>query len=127
MKIALIFFAVFIFVSGCSKNTFRTNGESIYKTGKNLDGKTLLDKQASQIALFKSCRSCHGVRGNNIKSIRWSSLSDSSKHKIPYNKFLFFRFLDEDLKSDGSHARTSVHWKMTENEKSDLLEYLKEL
>lgn len=125
MKIASIL--IIAFVSACSKGTFQTNGESIYKTGRNLDGKILLDKQTSKTALFKSCRACHGNKGNSIRSIQWSNLTDSSAYRTPYTEFLFFRFLDKDLKSDGSTARTGVHWKMSASEKADLLEFLKKL
>jgi hypothetical protein len=47
--------------------------------------------------------------------------------KIPYTDELFFRFLDNETKSDGKTAETGVVWKMTEKDKIDLLAYLKTL
>ena len=92
-----------------------------------MDGKQLLDKKNSQITFLKSCRSCHGDNGTRISNIQWKALSDSSLHEVPYNDTLFYRFLDKDLKSDGSRAKTGVHWLMSQQQKADLLQYLKQL
>ena len=60
-------------------------------------------------------------------NIQWSHLSDATKMDMPYNESLFARFIDKDIKSDGSPAQTGVHWEMTANEKSDLIQFLKTL
>jgi len=113
----------------CASNLYTTNGESIYRSGKDLSGRPLLDRKYSQSTIFKSCNGCHGPSGTRIKScnLQWSYLTDSLKLDVPYTKELFFRFLDKDLKSDGSKAKTGVHWQMTVQDKSDLIEYLKTL
>ena len=118
-----------LIISSCSRVMFSSNGESIYKSGKNLSGTSLFDKKQSSLRIFKSCKGCHGSSGRNVRScdISWAYLSDSTMKDVPYTKQLFFRFLDEDLKSDGSKAKTGVHWTMTDEEKSDLMEYLKTL
>ena len=115
---------VIVMGSGCANKLYTTNGESIY-----MSGRPLLDKEYSEITLFKSCNGCHGPSGTRIKScnVQWSYLTDSLRLAVPYTEELFFRFLDEDLKSDGSEARTGVHWQMTVQDKSDLIEYLKTL
>ena len=120
---------VIVIGSGCANKLYTTNGESIYMSGMDLTGRPLLDKEYSEITLFKSCNGCHGPSGTRIKScnVQWSYLTDSSKLDVPYTEELFIRFLDEDLKSDGSKARTGVHWQMTVQDKSDLIEYLKTL
>jgi hypothetical protein len=107
----------------------KSNGESIYTTGKNLQGEKMLDKSASRIKIVRSCKNCHGANGDKIKdaSIKFSDLSDPSKHLIPYNDSLFFRFLDDDLFSDGTKANIGVIWKMSDEDKRDLLDYLKTL
>lgn len=46
---------------------------------------------------------------------------------VPYTDSLFFRFLEEDLKSNGQKALTGVHWKMSPQDKADLLVYIKSL
>jgi hypothetical protein len=113
----------------CASKRYTSNGESIYKLGKNLSGTSLLDKNNSKITFVKSCKGCHGPSGTWVGgcNIQWRYLTDSSKIKVPYTQALFFRFLDEDLKSDGSIAKTGVHWQMNEQEKLDLIEYLKKL
>ncbi|MES2560394.1 MAG: c-type cytochrome [Bacteroidota bacterium] len=116
-------------LSSCANKLYPTNGESIYSSGRNLSGKVLLDKRNSQITLFKSCSGCHGPSGSRIRNcnIQWSYLTDSSKISVPYTRELFYRFMDKDIKSDGTNAKTGVHWQMTVQDKSDLLEYLRTL
>jgi len=116
-------------IISCSKKLYSSNGESIYHTGKNIGGEKLLDKRHSQITLFKSCAGCHGKTGGRMKAcnISWRYLSDPQKITTPYTEALFYRFLDKDLKSDGSPARTGVHWAMSETDKKDLLNYLQSL
>lgn len=111
----------------CSKVIYNTNGKSIYNTGKTLEGKKLLDKKHSRITIFKSCKGCHGPSGNRTGNIKWSYLSNAEKITIPYTEELFFRFLDKDIKSDGTPAQTGVHWNMTLQEKKDVLEFLRTL
>jgi len=128
MKI-IFFILLVIFSLGCAKEIYVSNGETIYRTGKNKNGKKLLDKGRSQITFVKSCQGCHGKAGDRNSNciIKWSSLSDPNKHSVPYTDFLFFRFLDKDLKSDGSHAETGVHWNLSTEDQKDLMEYLKKL
>jgi cytochrome c553 len=116
-------------IISCSKKLYTNNGENIYRTGKNLQGEKLLDKKNSQITLFKSCAGCHGKSGERMKAcnIKWSYLSDPGKMTVPYTEELFNRFLKKDLKSDGTPARTGVHWAMSQADKTDLLSYLKSL
>lgn len=118
-----------LIASSCSRSMYSSNGESIYKSGKNLSGKSLFDKQNSRLRIFKSCKGCHGSSGRNVRSsdVSWAYLSDSSMMQVPYTKELFFRFLDEDLKSDGTKAKTGVHFVLNDEEKADLIEYLKKL
>ena len=107
----------------------KSNGETIYTTGKNLQGEKMLDRSASRVKIVWSCKNCHGKSGDRIEgaSIKFKDLSDPSKHNVPYNDSLFFRFLDEDLFSDGIKANIGVIWKMPGKDKKDLLEYLKSL
>jgi len=113
----------------CNNKMYSSNGERIYRTGSNLLGEKLLDRSASRIRIIHSCSGCHGKTGtrmNNV-SIRFSDLSRSVQNGVPYNDSLFFRFLDQDLKSDGSKANIGVLWKMNDKDKQDLLSYLKTL
>jgi hypothetical protein len=118
-----------IVITSCSTKIFPTNGETIYRTGKNTSGDKLLDKSASRIKIAKSCITCHGKNGDrmNSVSIKFSYLSDPNNYAVPYNDTLFFRFLDQDLKSDETKANIGVIWKMSDKDKKDLLEYLKTL
>ena len=113
----------------CSHKSYMTNGEMIYRRGRNLDGRPLLDKSNSQIRIIKSCQGCHGETGDRMRNcnIKWSQLSDPGKISVIYNDSLFARFLDKDIKSDGTPAQTGVHWNMTQREKKDLVEFLKSL
>lgn len=115
-----------VMLSACQKETYSDLGENIYRTGKNLSGQSLLDKERSSIKFIKSCQGCHGPNGKRIpdSSVQWSHLSQLA---VPYTDSLFFRFLDEDLKSDGSTAETGVHWELNEEEKRALLGFLKTL
>lgn len=113
----------------CTVKTYQTNGEAIYKTGRNLQGLAVLDRKASRIPLVNSCQTCHGKNGGRITraSVRFSDLSDAHRFSVPYNDSLFFRFLDQDLRSDGKKANIGVIWKMSDKDKRDLLAYLKTL
>ncbi len=121
--------SIVLAIFSCAKHLYPTNGETIYKTGKNKNGKKLLDKSKSRITFVKGCKGCHGKNGDGNKDciIQWSYLSNHQKLSIPYTDSLFFRFIDNDLKSDSSHAETGVHWNMSEQDKKDLLEFLKTL
>ncbi|PBQ33274.1 hypothetical protein CNR22_16330 [Sphingobacteriaceae bacterium] len=127
MKVLFILSLVLLF--SCSKEIYLSDGATIYRTGKNKHGKKLLDKEHSQITFVKSCQGCHGKQGERNKncSVKWSSLSDPKKHTVPYTDSLFYRFLDKDLKSDGSLAETGVHWTLSGEDKKELLDYLKKL
>ena len=124
----VIIFLVLVIVS-CNKKIYKTNGETIYKTGRNLQGEKMLDKTASRIKIIKSCQGCHGKNGDRMDyiSIRFSYLSDPAKFSVPYNDSLFYRFLDKDLNSGGTKADIGVIWKMPDQDKKDLLAYLKTL
>lgn len=123
------FLVTVILVLSCSKQILLTNGETIYKTGRNLQGAKLLDKSASRVKIANSCKACHGKNGGRIIGvfIKFSYLSNSNNYTVPYNDTLFFRFLDRDLRSDGTKANIGVTWKMSEQDKKDLLNYLKTL
>lgn len=123
------FLLIAVLLTSCATSVYSSEGESIYKSGKTLAGKNLFDRQKSSLTLFKSCQGCHGPSGKRVSdcNIQWSYLSDPAKMKVPYTKELFYRFLEKDLKSDGSKAQTGVHWQMSDNEKSALIDYLKSL
>jgi len=127
--IPLTFFLLVISVTGCQKNVYSTNGESIYRSGRNLQGVIMLDKSRSSITLFKSCQSCHGPSGDRMKQtlITYTGLSNPALYPVPYNDSAIICFLDHDLKSDGRKANIGVRWKMSEQDKKDLIEYLKKL
>lgn len=131
MKKLKIFFSVVstILILSCSKQIYSTNGEAIYTTGINLNGEKLLDKKASRIKIAHSCKTCHGKNGDAIGkvSIKFSYLSSPDNFSIPYTESLFFRFIDHDLKSNGTKANIGVIWRMNDQDKKDLLEYLKTL
>ncbi len=112
------------------------NGETIFKTGKNISGEVLQDMEKSEMrGMQHSCAHCHGesAEGKPFRrmgptgSIKFKDLSDANLHKVPYTDELFFRFLDSETKSDGNTAETGVVWKMSEKDKTDLLAYLKTL
>lgn len=118
-----------VMMISCSKRSYSTNGETIYKTGRNLQGEKLLNKSASRIKIVSSCKTCHGKNGDAMQglSIKFSYLSDPENFTVPYNDSLFYRFLDDDLKTDGSKANIGVIWKINDQDKKDLLDYLKSL
>lgn len=125
----VILLSVCMAIVSCSKKLYATNGETIYKTGKNIKGEKLLDKSASRIKIVNSCITCHGKNGDRMDdlSIQFSFLSNPNNFAIPYNDSLVYRFLDHDLKSDGTKANIGVIWKMNDQDKKDLLDYLKTL
>ena len=122
-------FCIALALLSCTKKTYVSNGENIYKTGKNLRGEKMLDKPASRIKIVSSCQGCHGKNGDRMNSvaIKFSYLSDPAKFSIPYNDSLFYRFLDKDVNSNGAKANIGVIWKMSDEDKKDLLAYLKTL
>ena len=128
LKNYLLILIVVALVS-CTNKVYQTSGETIYKTGRNKQGEKLLDKKVSRIKIVNSCKTCHGKNGEamNGVSIKFSYLSNSNNFRVPYNDSLFFRFLDHDLKSDGTKANIGVIWKMSDQDKKDLLDYLKSL
>ncbi len=128
MKNIVLLIMIILLIS-CSKQFYLTNGETIYKTGKNLSGEKLLNKKASRITILHSCRICHGNNGDRMKraTIKFSYLSNPQNFNIPYTDSLFYRFLDHDFKSNGKKANIGVIWKMNDQDKKDLLDYLKTL
>ena len=128
LKICISAMAAILILS-CSKQIYSTNGEAIYTTGRNLNGEKLLNKAASRIKIAHSCKTCHGKNGDAMKkvSIKFSYLSSPINFSVPYTEDLFFRFIDHDLKSNGTKANIGVIWRMNEQDKKDLLEYLKTL
>lgn len=60
-------------------------------------------------------------------SIKYKDLSDPSLRETPYTDSLVIRFLDHELKSDGTKAKTGVAWRMGNKDKQDLLSFLKTL
>jgi hypothetical protein len=128
-KTACIFLLLTILLYSCGNRIFLTNGETIYKTGKNLNGEKLLDRPNSRIKIVNSCITCHGKKGDKLNgvSIKFSYLTNPNNFSVPYTDSLFFRFLDHDLKSDGTKANIGVIWKMNDKDKKDLLNYLKTL
>jgi mono/diheme cytochrome c family protein len=112
------------------------NGKSIFKYGKNIQGEYLQDLNNSEMSgMYHSCTQCHGDDGSGkpwrkrgpTGSIKFKDLSDVNLHAVPYTSELLVRFIDKELKSDGSKAHTGVAWKMSEKDKTDLIEYLKTL
>lgn len=130
MRVRHLFISGFLLcIISCTDKMYSTNGETIYKTGKNLAGEKMLDKQSSRIRIVSSCKTCHGKTGNAMKnlSVSYAYLSNPLNFSQPYNDSLIYRFLDEDLKSDGSKANIGVRWKMSDKDKQDLIDYLKRL
>lgn len=120
---ALFLLVIFLCYVSCTSVIYTTNGETIYSTGKNKNGETLLDREASSLTIIKSCKTCHGKAGNRIHpSIRFGALRNNASPA--YTDTLFFRFLDHDLKSDGTKANIGVIWKMSRQDKMDLWNYL---
>lgn len=119
-----------LFLNGCQKEENMSNGEYIFRTGKNKEGKVLMDLSRSQRPP-SACQDCHGRSGGNIlnrdESIKYKDLTNPKLHKIPYTDALLERFLDEELKSDGSVANTGVVWSLSASEKADLIAFLKTL
>jgi len=58
-------------------------------------------------------------------SIRFQDLSDPTQYAVPYTEDLLKRFLDQEIKSDGTHANTGVAWKMSVQDEDDLIIFLK--
>jgi hypothetical protein len=129
IKIQFAAFITLVIIHGCKKEI--TNGETIFRTGKNLDGKVMMDINASEKKIQASCQDCHGINGGNILnrkgSIKYKDLVDPSLPDQPYNDSLIMRFIDLRIKSDGSAANTGIMWKMGKQDKQDLLSFLKTL
>ncbi len=132
MKFRTLIFILFCFCflsNSCKKESYDTNGETIYRTGRNKSGDKLLNKGASKHKFIGGCQDCHGKNRTDISTcvIKYSDLTDSGKHAIPYTDSLIIRFLDEELKSDGTAAKTGVVWQMNVQDKTDLINFLKTL
>ena len=110
---------------------FATNGEAIFRTGRNKDEVVVQDLGKSAMNMMvHSCEMCHGADGagmTHTPSIRFRDLADPNERAIPYTDDLLKRFLDEELKSDGTRARTGVAWSMSDRDKTDLIAFLKTL
>jgi hypothetical protein len=128
-KTAAVFLILMTLLS-CRKET-PSNGELIFRTGKNKEGERMLDRKGSELKFVQGCQDCHGRTGGNFlnrkESVKYKDLTDPSLREIPYNDSLIFRFLDHELKSDGSKAITRVKWKMNIRDKKDLIDFLKRL
>lgn len=116
-------------------SSYAINGEAIYRTGRNKQGQIMQDVANSQMKMAHSCQNCHGADGKGMMgggmpatpSIRYVDLSDPQLHAIPYNDTLLIRFLDHELKPDSTIAQTGVAWKMSMQDKLDLIAFLKTL
>lgn len=115
---------------------FASNGETIFRTGRNQAGIVMQDLSRSEMPMAHACVSCHGPNGEGMSmlmmgrsppSIRFRDLSDPAQHRVPYTETLLKRFLDQETKSDGTPARTGVAWKMSEQDEDDLIAFLKTL
>lgn len=77
-----------VFIYSCKKESRYTNGETIFRTGKNKAGKIMMDINASRIKISASCQDCHGRNGGNIlnkrESIKYKDLTDPSLRDYPY-------------------------------------------
>jgi hypothetical protein len=127
-KIAIVILLMTV-TFACSQKLYTTNGETIYKTGKNFQGEKMINRKESSIPFVNNCRTCHGKNGDAMRgvSIKFKDLSNPKFYATPYTDALFYRFLDQDLKSNGTKANIGVIWKMTASDKKDLLDYLKSL
>lgn len=129
-------------VSSCKKEEIAissnlTNGETIFRTGKNIQGETLQDLSKSEMSgMVHGCANCHGddgkgkFRGGGDKqtgSITYNDLTNPLKYTPVYTENLIKRFIDNETKSNGSHANTGVVYVMKENDKVDLIIFLKTL
>lgn len=94
MKLNLVTGILCLILISCTKKTYTSNGERIYKTGKNVRGEKLLNKEASRIKIMSSCQTCHGKSGARMKnlSIQFSYLSNPDYFSAPYTDSLFFVF-----------------------------------
>lgn len=120
-----------------SRAVFPTNGETIFRTGRNQQGVILQDLARSQMPMPHSCASCHGsdgtgsmmggMMGGRIPAIRFRDLSDPRLHPVPYTEETLMRFLDDEVKPDGTVANTGVAWRMSAQDKTDLIAFLKTL
>lgn len=86
-------------MSGQNNNKkYSTNGETIFRTGRNLSGQLMQDLEKSQMSMMvHSCVSCHGSEGKglmNTPSITYKVLTDPTRHDIPYTDYLILQFLD---------------------------------
>ncbi len=114
---------------------YPTNGETIFRTGKDLQGAVVQDIAKSMMKMPHSCEMCHGADGRGgmmmmgrmVPSIRFADLADPAKHRVPYTDALVRRFLDQELKSDGTAAQTGVAWKMSVEDENDLIAFLRSL
>jgi|ERR1043165_978803 cytochrome c553 len=116
-----------ILISSCKKE--QSNGETIFRTGKNSRGEKVAWNENTNIAT--GCEDCHGRNGGNFlnkdESIRYKDLSNPKLHKVPYTDALLDRFLEQKLKSDGKKADTPIKTKMDQADKNDLIHFLKML
>lgn len=79
-----------------SQPVFQTNGETIFRTGRNLQGVTLQDLARSRMSMPHSCASCHGadgtggmpgsMMGSGVPSTQFRDLSDPRQHAVPYTE-----------------------------------------
>src|SRR2546428_8785662 len=90
------------------------NGRTIFMPGRDGAGTVVQDMSKSQMQMLMGCADCHGssglgggtMMGVPVPSIRYRDLSDPAKHQPPYDEALVRRWLDEELKSDGTPGNT---------------------
>jgi hypothetical protein len=117
------------FLMACKKP--QSNGETIFRTGKNIRGEIVVFKMRGDLKLVTSCQDCHGRSGGNMinrkESIKFSDLSNPKLHAVPYNDSLIKRFLATKIKSDGIRADGAADTDMSDQDKNDLIQFLKML
>jgi hypothetical protein len=136
IKTILLFLS--IVTISCSKDdeTYSTNGETIFRTGRNIQGTVLVDLSQSQVGKIHGCAQCHGDNGKgkyrgggNMQtgSIAYNDLLNPTLYNPVYNDSLIKRFIDSETKSDDTHANTGIVFVMSEIDKIDLIIFLKTL
>jgi mono/diheme cytochrome c family protein len=125
---------------------FSSNGEMIYYTGVDRDGRRIVPKYGGPMWLYMhggSCVSCHGEDGRGGKpvmmcseippDIRYSALTGEMEHEgeeehPPYNDTTIKRAITRGLNPAGEELDPCMpRWEIGENDLNDLILFLREL
>ena len=125
----ILAFTLLLAACGCAAASPAANGRSIFQSGKDSDGVTIV---ASEPPLRPYCAACHGVNGAGGVHFPDGAVSADLRHKAlvddqdhPYTIALLKRAISTGIDNDGKPLDPVMpRWKLSERDLDDVASYV---